>query len=297
MADEKGYSILHDMDLKQFNSMRIHANAEILYIPFTREGLVAVCRKLSNNPKTIWIGKGSNIIFQKENYDSPMVSTVMLSDIQYNEGLFQVGCGTPLSELAWYALAKGITGYEFLEDIPGSVGGALCMNAGTYDDTISDFVDSVEVYNRKTDSCVILSANELKPFWGKRKSYFSSGDCIIISCCLRADCFEKPSTIMDKMMEIKKKRYEKQPREYPSAGSVFKRPYVNGEPRYVWKLLSETGMRGFRVGDAQVSEKHPGFIVNVDNCSGSDVITLLNICKNKVLEKYNIHLEEEWMIL
>lgn len=297
MTDEKGYSILRDMDLKQFNSMRIHANAEILYIPYTREGLVAVCRKLSNNPKTIWIGKGSNIIFQRENYDAPIVSTVMLSDIQYNEGLFQVDCGTPLSELAWYALTKGITGYEFLEDIPGSVGGALCMNAGTYDDTISDLVDSVEVYNQKTDSCVTLSAKELTPFWGKRKSYFSRGNCTIISCCLRADCFEKPSIIMDKMLEIKKRRYEKQPREYPSAGSVFKRPYVNGEPRYVWKLLSETGMRGFRVGDAQVSEKHPGFIVNVGSCSASDVITLLNICKDKVLERYNIHLEEEWMIV
>ena len=297
MTDEKGYCILQDIDLKQFNSMCIHANAEILYIPYTREGLVAVCRKLSNNPKAIWIGKGSNIIFQKENYDSPIVSTVMFSEIKYKNGLFQVNCGTSLSELAWYALTKGITGYEFLEDIPGSVGGALCMNAGTYDDTISDLVDSVEVYNRKTDSCEMISANEMNLFWGKRKSYFSFGDCIIISCCLRADCFEKPSIIMDKMMEIKKRRYEKQPREYPSAGSVFKRPYVNGEPRYVWKLLSETGMRGFRVGDAQVSEKHPGFIVNVGNSSGSDVITLLNICKKKVLEKYNIHLEEEWMIV
>ncbi len=297
MTDEKGYCILRNIDLKQFNSMRIHANAEILYVPYTREGLVAVCRKLSNNPKTIWIGKGSNVIFHKEKYDAPIVSTVMFSDIKQKDGLFQVDCGTSLSELAWYALGKGIAGYEFLEDIPGSVGGALCMNAGTYDDTISDLVYSVEVYNRKTDRCEILSANEMNPFWGKRKSYFSFGDCTIINCCLRADCFEKPSIIMDKILEIKKRRYEKQPREYPSAGSVFKRPYVNGEPRYVWKLLSETGMRGFRVGDAQVSEKHPGFIVNVGNCSGSDVITLLNICKEKVLEKYNIHLEEEWMIV
>lgn len=297
MNEDKGYSILRDMDLKQFNSMRIQANAKTLYIPYTRDGLINVCRKLSNNLNTIWIGKGSNVIFQKENYDTPIVSTIMFNDIQYKEGLIHVSCGMSLSELAWYALAKGISGYEFLEDIPGSVGGALYMNAGTYDDTISDLVDSVEVYDRKTDKCYILYANELNSYWGKRKSYFSNGDYTIISCCMRVDSFEKPSIIIDKMLEIKKRRYEKQPREFPSAGSVFKRPYVNGEPRYVWKLLSETGLRGFRVGDAQVSEKHPGFIVNVGNCSGSELLALLNICKNKVLERYNIHLEEEWKIV
>lgn len=297
MTANHGYCVLQDVDLKHFNSMQIHANAETLYIPYTYEGMLAVCRELSDATHTIWIGKGSNTIFRKENYCEPIVCTAMFNEISYADQCFTVASGTSLSELAWYALSKGITGYEFLEDIPGSVGGALCMNAGTYNDMIGDLVLSAEVYNRKTNTCEHLSAEELKPYWGKRKSLFSGGDYIVINCRLRADRTENPTAIMNSMLEIKKKRYEKQPREYPSAGSVFKRPYVNGEPRYVWTLLTETGLRGMRIGDAQVSEKHPGFIVNTGNCSGKDVVDLVNTCKREVLEKYNIQLEEEWIIV
>lgn len=296
MTAEHEYCVLHNVDLKQFNSMQIHANAETLYMPYTCKGMIAVCQKLFG-AHTIWIGKGSNIIFCKENYCEPIVCTAMLNEIAYEDQCLTVASGTSLNELAWYALSKGITGYEFLEDIPGSVGGALCMNAGTYNDFIGDLVLSVEVYNRKNNTCEHLSAEELKPYWGKRKSLFSGGDYIVISCCLRADRSDNPTVIMNNMLEIKKKRYEKQPREYPSAGSVFKRPYVDGEPRYVWKLLSEAGLRGARIGGAQVSEKHPGFIVNTGNCSGKDVVDLMNICKKEVLERFNIQLEEEWIIV
>ena len=89
----------------------------------------------------------------------------------------------------------------------------------------------------------------------------------------------------------------KQPRNYPSAGSVFKRPYVNGEPKYIWKLLDEVGLRGYRIGGAQVSEKHPGFIVNVGNATGKDVVDLMNYCKQAVWDKYGIKIEEEWRIV
>ena len=98
------------------------------------------------------------------------------------------------------------------------------------------------------------------------------------------------------MLEIKKNRYKKQPRDYPSAGSVFKRPYLNGEPFYIWKIIDECGLRGYSIGGAQISTKHPGFIINTGNATGKDVLDLIEYIKSIVLSKYGILLEEEWRI-
>ncbi len=291
------YCVLHNVDLHAFNSMRIHSNAENFYLPYTIDGLIEVCREFSSVKDMLIIGKGSNTIFSEKSYTMPIVCTNMLNIAEKTDKSFIVQSGVTLSELAWFAQGKGVAGYEFLEDIPGSVGGALFMNAGTYDDTISQLVETVKVYDFLTESEKEITSDELKKHWGKRKSYFQQSDCCILECRMKADMIGDSAEILEKMLELKKSRYIKQPREYPSAGSVFKRPDANGKSVYVWKLLEEAGLRGYCIGGAQVSDKHPGFIVNRNNGTGEDFVELLNLCKMRVKELFGIELEEEWRIV
>lgn len=292
-----GYCVLHNVDLYAFNSMRIHSNSENFYLPYTTDGLIEVCRQFTSGKEMLIVGKGSNTIFSENNYAMPVVCTNMLNIAEKSGKSFVVQSGVTLSELAWLAQEKGVTGYEFLEDIPGSVGGALFMNAGTYDDTISQLVETVKIYDFTSKSVKEIGSEDLGEYWGKRKSYFQQADCCILECRLKADMFDDRADILEKMLDIKKARYSKQPREYPSAGSVFKRPYANGKSVYVWKLLEDVGLRGYSIGGAQVSEKHPGFIVNRNNGTGEDFVELLNLCKSKVKEMFDIDLEEEWRIV
>lgn len=291
------YCVLHNVDLYPFNSMRIHSNAENFYLPYTTDGLIEICRGFSSAKDMIILGKGSNTIFSKTDYKIPVVCTNMLNLVQASANCFAVQSGVTLSELAWLAQEKGVSGYEFLEDIPGSVGGALVMNAGTNAGTVSPLVETVTVYDFGSKRVKELDSKELDKYWGKRDSYFRHVDCGILECKMKSDVSGDRNEILDKMLEMKKSRYIKQPREYPSAGSVFKRPDVNGKDLYVWKLLEESGLRGYSIGGAQVSEKHPGFIVNRGNGTGNDFIELLNLCKSRVKDSFNVDLEEEWVIV
>lgn len=295
--EDKGYCILNNVDLWQFNTMKVHANARELVLPYTSQGLVAFCESYASAEDFITIGKGSNTIFSKNEYDTTVLCTNLVNRLAIEDGRIFAECGVSLNDLAWFARDKGIAGCEFLEDIPGSVGGALCMNAGTHDGTISELVYSTRIYDFAKCEIVELSRDELAPHWDSRKSYFQVHDCCVIDCVIETGKLGDPDSIMEKILETKKKRYKKQPREYPSAGSVFKRPCTDGEPVYVWKLLEEAGLRGHLLGGAQVSQKHPGFIINADNATGKELVSLLDLCKKEVKEKFGIILEEEWKIV
>ncbi len=297
MMNAHEYFEISNTDLYKYNSMRLHANAERFYLPFTVDGLIEICKKFASAESFTLLGKGSNTIFVSENYSRPIVCTNLLDKIEFQDGKIVAECGVTLSQLAWFALEKSVGGYEFLEDIPGSVGGALFMNAGTYSDTISQLVESVTVFDFEKSAVLTLTEDDLKAYWGKRTSYFCKNNCCILECEMKADAVGDYLQILEKMLEIKKSRYLKQPRDYPNAGSVFKRPYKNGEPFYVWKLLEETGLRGYSIGGACISQKHPGFILNSGNCTGTDIQALLDVCKNRVKEKFDIRLEEEWKIV
>ncbi len=295
--ENKGYCILNNVDLWQFNTMKVHSNACRLVLPYTSDGLVEFCKSHSSAEDFITIGKGSNTIFSKNEYDIPVLCTNLINQMAFENGRIFAQCGVSLNDLAWFARDKGIAGCEFLEDIPGALGGALCMNAGTHDGTISELVYSVRIYDFVKREIVELSRDELAPHWDSRKSYFQAHDCCVIDCVIETGKIDDPDSIMEKMLETKRKRYKKQPREYPSAGSVFKRPFTDGEPIYVWKLLEEAGLRGYLLGGAQVSQKHPGFIINADNATGKELVSLLDLCKKEVKEKFGIILEEEWKIV
>ena len=290
------FMIAHDFSLKPYNSMRIDAEAETIYMPYTTKGVIELFEKCSDYGFQI-IGNGSNIIFAKKKYASPIVLTHLLNRLSFEGDSIVAQCGVSLSALSWFALEKSVSGYEYLEDIPGSVGGALFMNAGTYENCIGDQVHTVTVYDFTEKKVMELSGHDLRSYWGRRNSYFQHHHTFIIECALDTKAKGDYLKILETMLEIKKKRYAKQPREYPSAGSVFKRPYIHGEPRYIWQLMDEAGLRGYRIGDAQVSEKHPGFIVNVGEATGKDVVALMNYCKDTIKKKFDITINEEWEIL
>ena len=290
------YLTINDFSLKQYNSMGLQACAEIVYVPVEISGISQLFKE-HQLAEFITLGKGSNIILSQDRYATPFILTNLLNNLEYNGEYIVAECGTTLSQLSWFALEKSVPGFEFLEDIPGSVGGALFMNAGTYEDCIGNLVHSVMIYDYTDGQTKELKKDDISSFWGKRDSYFQHHPCFIVKVVFEANSTGNYEDILDKMLDIKKKRYLKQPREYPSAGSVFKRPYVNGEPRYIWKLFDEAGLRGYRIGDAQVSEKHPGFIVNIGNATGKDIVELMNYCKQVVFDKYGIRIEEEWKIV
>ncbi len=292
----KRYLMVRDFSLEQYNSMRLPAYAASVFIPFDACGIEELFSDCDFTDSVI-LGKGSNTIFSQERYETPFILTNLMNHIEYDGKSIICDCGVPLSQLAWFALEHSVPGYEFLEDIPGSVGGGLLMNAGTYESCIGDLVRSVLVYDYHENRTKTLVEKELAPCWKKRDSYFQHYPCFIIRCTFDASQNGVYETILSTMLETKKRRYLKQPRNYPSAGSVFKRPYINNEPKYIWQLFDAACLRGYRIGDAQVSEKHPGFIVNRGNATGKDVIDLMNHCKKVIYEQFGIHIEEEWKII
>lgn len=292
----KEYVTINRFSLKQFNTMGIEACAETAYFPFTIQGCQQVLRDLHED-KPIILGKGSNTIFRHTNIERPVIITDLMRNAEFKNDLIICECGVSLSELSWFALEHSVTGFEFLEDIPGAVGGGLYMNAGTYENSIGELAESVLVYDMSGNEIRTIQRDEMSLGWGKRDSCFQHSPWFILQCCFRATEQKEYDQILTEMLETKRKRYLKQPRNYPNAGSVFKRPYVNGEPRYIWKLLDEAGLRGYRIGGAQVSEKHPGFIVNTGNATGQDVVNLMNHCKKTVMNIFGIEIEEEWKIV
>ena len=290
------YISLNSFPLKSYNTMGISATADRAFFPYSIYGCQQIFRDL-HEEKPIILGKGSNIIFHHADIATPIIITDLMRNVEYKNASFVCDCGVSLSKLSWFALEHSVTGFEFLEDIPGTVGGGLYMNAGTYEDSIGKLVESVLIYDAEMDETRIVQRDELLMGWGYRQSCFQHKPWFIIQCCFKATEHKDYDQILSEMLETKKKRYLKQPRNYPSAGSVFKRPYVDGEPKYIWKLFDEAGLRGYRMGDAQVSEKHPGFIVNLGNATGEDIVELMNYCKNVVYTLFGIKIEEEWKIV
>lgn len=293
---DKRYVKIKDFPLKQYNTMGLHAFADRVFFPLDVKGIEELFAD-SLLEESIILGRGSNVILSRDRYDNSFVLTDFLNNLVFQDHYIVAECGVSLSQLSWFALSQSVSGFEFLEDIPGSVGGGLYMNAGTYDNSIGELVHSVTIFDYNKKQTVILKKDELSSSWKKRDSFFQHHPCFIVQCVFDAEKTADYESILSVMLESKKKRFLKQPRNYPNAGSVFKRPYVNGEPQYIWQLINDAGLRGYRIGDAQVSEKHPGFIINRGNATGEDVINLMNHCKIEIKKKYGICIEEEWKIV
>lgn len=281
--------VYENIDLKKYTTYKVGGTGRLLVIPDTTEKLIELLNYLKeNNIKYKIIGNGSNLIFVND-YDGVIIKLDKLNNIQINGNKVVVGAGVSLIGLALKVSRMGLSGMEFATGIPGTIGGAVYMNAGAYKEDMASIIEKVKLLD-ENNNIIILTKNELD--FGYRKSILQTKKYICLEATLLLN-YGNVDEIMALIEKRKQKRIETQPLEYPSAGSVFRNP-DNG---YAWQYIDELGYKGKRIGDAVVSCKHANFIINVGNASGNDIKELIYEIKDKVKEKYNINLKIEQEIV
>ena len=290
-----GFFLVENRNLVADNTMRLEATAKNFAYVLNAEGISKIFSEYQDR-KFVVLGKGSNVILSRSHYDDSylFISTKLMNRLEVEGEEIIAECGVELSELAWFALENHSRGFEFLEDIPGTVGGAIIMNAGTYADKIGDLVSEITYFHRGLGK--ILVEKTCDQDFSTRSSKWHEEECVILSCRLsmkKGDHLES----LTKQLEIKRDRYTKQPRDYPNAGSVFKRPVADDEELQVWRLTDDCGLRGYKVNGAMFSDKHTGFIVNTGDAEYEDLMDLVQAAKEKVKEKFSVDLELEWKII
>ncbi|MDR1271408.1 MAG: UDP-N-acetylmuramate dehydrogenase [Clostridiales Family XIII bacterium] len=278
-------------------TMRTGGPADIFLEPCSEEALIAAAEALnSKNIPWIAVGNCSNIIVKDGGYRGAVISLVPAltgieaSPAQDGAAVMKAGAGEPLSKLAAAAAAASLTGLEFAAGIPGSVGGAVYMNAGAYGGEIKDCLTEVRCFRRDSGGQVVLSAEDAR--LGYRTSIFKSGEYIILEAAFALRCGVREE-IDRKTRELFERRNARQPVELPSSGSFFKRP----EGHYAGKLIEEAGMKGFSSGAAEVSPKHAGFIVNTGGATTADVLAVADAVRREVEAKSGVALEAEPVII
>ena len=285
--------IIFDEPMKKHTSFKTGGVADLYVKVQTIDELIQAIQYAKNNNKPIVvIGNGSNILVT----DKGIRGLVIKIDIQkleiekkqdYNQ--ITVGSGYKMMALAIKLMNEEIAGFEELSGIPGTIGGAVYMNAGAYGKEMKDIVISTKCID--LDGNIFELTNQEQEF-SYRSSIFNQKNYIILETTLKLNNGKK-SEIQEKMTKYQIQRKEKQPVEFPSAGSTFKRQ----EGIITAKLIDECGLKGFKIGGAQVSEKHAGFIINAGNATSKDVLDLIQYIKEKVYEKYKIKIEEEIRII
>ena len=236
------------------------------------------------------IGNGSNLLVQDDGFDGVIIEIdSALAKIEINGNEIVAKAGAKLSKIAVKALNESLTGFEFAYGIPGNLGGAVTMNAGAYGGEMKDVLKWVKVLDNNGEMKT-LKAEELE--LGYRTSIIVKEKMIVLEACIELHEGNRDEIEMH-MKELMAKRKEKQPLEYPSAGSTFKRP----EGYFAGKLIQDAGLKGYRVGGAMVSEKHSGFVINYDNATATDIINLMKDVRKKVYEEFQVTLEPEVKIL
>lgn len=274
--------------LSKHTTFRIGGEASIYVTPTDIESLKKIKQYcVGNGIYHYLLGRGSNVLFSDEGFEGVVIEfsnrlseVKMLSDTQV-----EAQAGVSLAKLASFVAEKGLTGFEFASGIPGTLGGAVTMNAGAYGGEIKDCIVSAVVLGDDGQERV-LSKDELA--LGYRTSAVQTEGYVVLSAVLQFAKGEK-NDILEKMRNLNNRRREKQPLEHGSAGSTFKRP----EGYFAGKLIEDTGLRGYRIGDAMVSEKHCGFVVNVGNATAAEVMQVISDVQSRVKEKFQVELEPE----
>lgn len=278
-------------DLTEFSAYKVKSSCAKAYFPEREEDLVSLYRNNPTEQFTV-IGNGNNIIFAKEYYNkSFIILNGCLNKITVENDCILAEAGATLLKLSETALKYSLTGLEAFYDIPSSVGGAVVMNAGNKNAEIKDVLVKVRYLDLNTFEVKELTNEEAS--FRYRNSFFQEDSNNIILKALFKLLPGNRNIIHKKMEEEKKARWEKQPRDYPSCGSVFKRP----EGRFVGPMLDELGLKGFAIGGAQVSKKHSGFIINTGNATGQDILSLITEIQRRVKAHFNIDLVVEQRVI
>ncbi len=292
IAEGFGCNYTENELMSEHTTFRIGGPADLFVVPTTVEGLAAVVSACNKEGIYCFIlGNGSNVLVSDKGIRGVVVSTAAcLNNIELI-GAYEIKCGAgvKLSRLSDFACENSITGAEFAWGIPGTVGGAIYMNAGAYDGEMKDILVSCEYLTSDGELHTML-ADEMDLSY--RHSAFSENGYVIVSATVRLKAGDK-GEIRAKMDDFMHRRKSKQPLEFPSAGSTFKRP-VGG---FAAALIDECGLKGYSVGGAEVSEKHAGFVINKDGATCFDVMRLVEHIKKEVFLKKSINLECEIRVI
>ena len=279
--------ILIEEPMKKHTTFRIGGPAEYLILPQTAEEIADVV-KLCRQEEIPWyiVGNGSNLLVADEGVRGVVIQLLRnFNQIQVEGCQIRIQAGAQNAAVAKRALDASLTGFEFAAGIPGTIGGAVVMNAGAYGGEMKDILKEVTVLDQN-GMIRTIPTEELE--LGYRTSIIARKGYVVLEAVIVLKTGD-PKEIKAAMDDLKEKRVTKQPLEYPSAGSTFKRP----EGYFAGKLIMDAGLRGFSVGGAQISEKHCGFVINKGNATAKDVTELMDETKKIVMEKFGVALEPE----
>ena len=280
-----------DYSLNKLNTWRIGGQAEIVFWP---ENITDVQNMLNwcqnNSMPVVLLGRGSNVLLPDKGLKGVVMITTKMDSIFWDGDIAQVGGGYSLIRLANEAALKGLQGLEFACGIPGTLGAALVINAGAHGGEIGSLVENIKVLTPE-GKIVVLNGEDIE--FSYRDSSLAHNGYWVLESSIRLKAGGKSSDIKEVMKTLQHKRKQTQPLEYPNAGSVFRNP-----PGYsAGRLIEQAGWKGYRVGDAEVSEKHANFIVNKGNAKADDVLELIRIIQQDIKNKYGLVLEKEIKII
>ena len=272
--------------LKKYTTFKVGGPANIFVTPRTKQALMNLTQIINEIDQSYFVlGKGSNIIVGDKGYNGIIIYTGQLDKIKVDNNTIVAQSGATLKDIAEIAQDYSLTGMEFASGIPGSLGGAVFMNAGAYGGEMNDIVQKVSAVDQKGQKKV-MPKKELNLSY--RSSIFQENEYIILDAFLKLTKGNKDD-IRAKMDKLERKRKNKQPLEYPSAGSSFKRP----KDHYTGPLIEKANMKGYQIGGAQVSEKHAGFIVNKGNATAQDIVKLIQKIQKEVYAISGVKLKPE----
>lgn len=279
-----------DEKLSSYVNFKVGGPADILLIPDSKEQVkksIGICRE--NNIPVYVIGNGSNILVRDGGFRGVVILLKGVHNITVNDERIEAECGVMLKEVSDKAMENSLTGFEFACGIPGTIGGAVFMNAGAYDGEISHVIESAEVID---ENCNIINLTNEELDFGYRSSLVMKKGYIVLSAVFKLKKGQV-KTIKELVNDLTNKRESKQPLEYPSAGSTFKRPtgYFAG------KLIQDAGLKGYSIGGAAVSEKHSGFVINKGNATAKDITDLIEHIQDEVKKQFGVDLHTEVRII
>lgn len=276
--------------MKNHTTFRIGGPAKCIYMPSSVEEIISIIENCkASSERYMILGNGSNVLFMDEGFDGIIIQIYSnMNNISFVDNMIYAEAGALLSKIACVARDNSLSGMEFAAGIPGTLGGAVVMNAGAYGGEMKDIIQYVDVLEKdmtvKRYSCDEMDFSYRHSIIDEHRIVL--GAAILLASANRDD-------INARMNELKEARVSKQPLEYPSAGSTFKRP----EGYFAGKLIEDSGLKGYKVGGAMVSSKHSGFVINYDNATSKDVLKLIDDVKDTVYKKFGVMLEPEVRII
>jgi len=276
--------------LANHTSFRVGGPAEVFVTPQNADEVAQICTvcRAGDIPLTV-LGDGTNVLVSDAGLRGVVLCTAKMDKITVQEcGLITAQAGAKLAKVAQEAYKAGLAGFEFASGIPGTVGGAVYMNAGAYDGTVGEFCASVTMLQR----CAIVATPGSEMDFGYRQSAAQKNGGFILEAAFQLHPGNQED-ILAKMRDLNNRRRQSQPLDVPSAGSTFKRP----PGHFAGKLIQDSGLKGFAIGGAQVSEKHAGFVINTGGATAQNIFDLIQEVQRQVYEKFNVKLEPEVRLL